>query len=402
MGILSRTRRMSCVLAVLLLLVAAPAVAEESLADGQAAAAEAAAAEAAAATSVKRWLGAIEAGGDAEARRTLLVAIGLAGDAGVEVLIEAAESGRQEARGAFACWALGQALRPEALKPPRTGPLVDRAGEVLRAALGSPSADVRLSAASALGVMEARSAEGELLDLLLSPGLTPEAEDVLLMSLAGLRGSALSLLEGRLERGGGEAWAAAATASFLRWGGDSWPELLRLASGSDSPSVRATALTSLLLLAEPASACGLAELYGTEPEPLLRRVVLQALVATRHPLARDHLALVARTETDPQLAEVARLFTESLARERERRRDAGDGRQRSVPELLADLERDAGFARHVDEIELRADPVHAPMIATLLRRLPLRGDDRALADHARLAQTRARVLCLDGIDCTPR
>ena len=123
------------------------------------------------------------------------------------------------------------------------------------------------------------------------------------------------------------------------------------------------------------------------------------LAATRHPLARDYLGLVSRTETDPQLREIAGLLRAGLKRERERRRDAGDGRQRSVPELLADLERAPGFTRQVDDVELRADPVHAPMIAVVLRRLPLRDDERRLEDHARLAQTRARVLCLDGIDC---
>ena len=170
------------------------------------------------------------------------------GAAGLWLLDELGAS-QGEARGAFTCWALGQALRPEPLQAPRRGALVSRAALALRAALDSPVADVRLAAVSALGLLEEPSAEDDLLDLLHSPGLTAEAEDVILLSLAGLRGSALSLLEGRLERGGGESWAAATTSSFLRWGADSWPELLRLTAESADPSVRATGLTSLLLLA---------------------------------------------------------------------------------------------------------------------------------------------------------
>ena len=355
--------------------------------------------QAAAAVSVERWLGLIQEGGGEDARRTLLVALDFAGDAGVEVLLAELEESRGQARAAYACWALGEALRPEPLQAPKRGALQSRAVSALRRALSSTFPEVRLASASALGLLEAKSAEGELLDLLLLPGLTPEAEDVLLLSLAGLRGSALSLLEARLERGGQGTWAAATTGSFLRWGGDSWPELLRLARESPDASVRATAFTSLLLLAEPASACGLAELYGTEPEPTLRRVVLQCLAATRHPLARDFLALVARTETDPRLREAARLLSEGLAKESDRRRAPAERYERSVPELLGELETSAGFARQVDEIEARADPVHAKMIALMLRRLPLRADDRRLEDHARLAQVRARLLCLDGIDC---
>lgn len=377
-------------LSLALFVLATPLAAEEP---------DAAASAAAAASSVERWLGAFSEGGGVEARETLLVALDLAGDAGVEVLLASLDEGQGQVRNAHAAWALGQALRSGPLQSPRTGALRDRAVAVLRRELSSVSPDARLAAASSLGLLEAREAEGDLLDLLLSPGLTPEAEDVLLVALAGLRGSALSLLEGRLERGGGEDWAAATTGSFLRWGGSSWPELLRFARESGDASVRATALTCLLLLAEPASACALAELYGSEPEPLLRRVLLQALAATRHPLARDHLDLVARTEQDAQLREIARVLSAGLSQERDRRREAGEGPRRSVPELLAELERKAGFGRKVVEVEQRADPVHAAMIATVLRRLPMREDGRRLEDHARLAQVRARLLCLDGIDC---
>ena len=71
-------------------------------------------------------------------------------------------------------------------------------------------------------------------------------EDVLLMALAGLRGHGLSLLEARLERGGGQEWSDAVVLSFLRWGGSAWPELARLAGQSPDPRVRVSALTALL------------------------------------------------------------------------------------------------------------------------------------------------------------
>lgn len=352
--------------------------------------------------SVRRHLIALEEGGDEEGRKMLSAALELAGPLATPVLVERLRRTAGTEAGAAAAWALGEVSRPAPGED--AGPREGRteAVAVLVEALASEEPATRLAAASALGVIEAREAEPALLDLLGEGALPAPVEDVLLMALAGLRGRGLSLLEARLEQGGGQDWSDAVVLSFLRWGGASWPELARLAGESPDPRVRVTALTALLLLAEPASACRLGELYGTEPEPVLRRVVLQALAATRHPLARDQLALVARTETRPLLREAAGLLTEDLRLEAERarkRREASRGPRRSVPELLAGLERRAGFERHVAEVEERADPRHVEDIARLLRRLPLRGDERALTDHARLAQVRARLLCLDGIDC---
>ena len=389
MGLLPGPRGVSAVLLALLLAAQPPSGAPAPSEDP-------------AALAVRRHLLAVEETGSPEARKMLGAALDVAGRAGVPVLVRRLGEVGDRPEGAAAAWALGEALRP----PPgeAAGPAEGRAEAVaaLVAALGSEAGATRLAAASALGVLEAREAEPALLDLTAAEELPPAAEDVVLLALAGMKGRALSLLEGRLDRGGGRDWSDAVVLSFLRWGGDSWPELVLRADRHPDPRVRVSALTALLLLAEPASACELGELYGREEEPVLRRVILQALSATRHPLARDQLALIARTESNPQLREAAELLVADLVSERRQwrdRRGAHEGLRLSVPELLAGLERRPGYERHVDEIAERADPVHVEAIDRLLRRLPLRGDERALSDHARLAQARARLLCLDGLDC---
>jgi hypothetical protein len=349
--------------------------------------------------SVSRWLEAVEQGGDEESRAMLEAVLEVAGESALPVLFERLRSSRDRGSSPAACWALGELLRPPPAEPPSPSPDRRRAVTALVEVLERGSADSRLAAVSALGLLEARQAEPALLDLAAEPGLGPAAEDVVLLALAGLRSRGLSLLEGRLERGGGTDWSEATTLSFLRWGGTAWPELVRAARSSPDERVRATALTTLLLLAEPASACELIELYGLEPVPVLRRVLLQAISATRHPLARDHLALVARTEAQSGLRQAAALLVEGLSAERSAQPAPRSGPRRPILDLLAELERRPGFARQVQEVEARADARHVERIGLVLRRLPLRSDGRRLEDHARLAQLRARLLCLDGLDC---
>jgi HEAT repeat protein len=330
------------------------------------------------------WLSRAESGGSAEDRKTLRVALEMAGPELRPQIARLLDDWSVMGRGAVAAWALGLVAGPVTPSPAPDDPVVS----ALVRALSSPSWDVRLAAASSLGALGAPRAISGLHDLLHARDRPDGTEEVLLLALAGAGADTRPVLEPYLLRGGGTAWSSATTAIFLRRGRESWPVLCDALDHGDA-TVRGTAATTLLLLAAPRSACRIAEAYGNEPEPPLRRVLLQALAATAQPQARDQLGRIAASEPDEELREAARWLAEAMDRADAAPRSAPGSR--SMRELLEDLARPLVSERAVRELELRADVSDVEDMDRALRWLPLREDDAWRTLHAHLAQLRARL-----------
>jgi hypothetical protein len=185
--------------------------------------------------------------------------------------------------------------------------------------------------------MQATGASAEIAALMTAPDFPRSAEPVVLLALAGTGGPGAAATSSFLERGGDDAWAAAALAVATRRGASAWADAVHAARASSDLSVRRTAANALLLLAEPASACDLASLQAAESDLVVRRVMLQAIAASRHPSARTILEHVTRTDATEAIREVAaRLARASLD-------PPGVGRVRplrlAVAELLNRIER---------------------------------------------------------------
>lgn len=344
-----------------------------------------------------RWVEAVGQGRDPEAPAMARTALLLAGPECAAPLAERLASALPEG-GAAPAWALGLAL---AEPPEKPAPLPPRVRDALLRALESRSLDARLAAASSLGALDVAEATPALDALVEDPGIPRDAHAVVLLALAGTGGAAADRsLRDALWSGGGPEWANAMTGILLRRGRSAVPLASDALRHAPDVTARAVGATVLLLRAEPDSTCDLIEAYGREPEPSLKRVVLQAVAAARHPLGRDFLRHVATVEREPELAEAARLLSlEALDPP-----PVGAGAlvtPTRARELLRSLARDPGLPHHVDEVERGAERAQAGLLDAVLARLPLRGDARWRDDHARLAQLRARLLCLDGLDCTP-
>jgi HEAT repeat protein len=326
-----------------------------------------------------------------EARADADAALGLAGGAVVPELIRQVRGRIPRAGAATWAWALGHAC--EALDQ-----VPDDAVAALRATLRAPDWEARLAAASALGSLERAEAAPELAALLREDPLPPFAEAPLLLALAGAGGAqADAAIAQQLARGGDPAWSRLMLAVSLRRGSACWHLLVDALDNPDE-RVRATAATALLLLAEPASWCEIAERLGREPEPAVRRMLVQALAAGQAPAARDMLALVAAADGDASVREAAAILHESL--------DAGaaptgGASSREVRDGLRALAREPQPAPVLESVEAGASLVDLPVLERTMRRLPLRGDSEWASDHARLAQLRARILCASGPDCEP-
>lgn len=344
-------------------------------------------------------LAAAEREGTDESFATARVALELAGPACAPALVARLGSDLEAGRGATDAWALGVACRPAVdspMPPPRA------VVQALLRALGSPDWECRLAAASSLGVLEATEAAPDVAMLLVDPERPPGVDGALWLALGGLGGSAISPLEALLERGGDRRWAETVTAVVLRHGRDAWPLLTRELETSSDASVRAAAATCLLLLAEPASACALAEVAGREPDPAIGRVLLQALAATQHPLARAFLAHAATSERDPDLRAAAVALSEQPLAPPPSPPDAPRLGVAQARERLRALALGRALPGDLRAVEDAASVADVPVIGRTLRALPLREDADWLSDHARLAQLRARLLCAADPDCAPR
>jgi HEAT repeat protein len=326
---------------------------------------------------------------DAESLAMVSVALDVAGPAVVPALVERLRATTSTGRGALAAWALGRSAARGDLLPGTPAP---DAVAALRAALASPSWDVRLAAASSLGALDATTASTDLSDLLLRRDRPEPAEGVLLLAIAGAGGPATSQLWAALERGPvGDAEVLPVLAAYVRRGATSWPELAWALREHPSRRVREAAAATLLVLAEPSSACEVGDALALERDPVLRRVILQVLAATAAPSARRLLEHAAEVEVDAALRDAAdRLRASSGVA------GARDGEPafalRSVRELLVSVAAGSALPQDLDEIERRAEPSDLPVLGRALRRLPLRQDATWLQDHARLAQLRARLL----------
>jgi hypothetical protein len=183
---------------------------------------------------------------------------------------------------------------------------------------------------------------------------------------------------------------------MLRRGSASWPDLVHALRTSSELTVRAVAAETLLLLAEPASACEMAELYGLEPEPGVRRLLLQAIAATSHPAGSRFLAHLTKVEPNVELREVALHLAMASISPRPPRAST---RGLDVAHLLERVERGEALPHQIDEIERLASPRDVPALERAMTRLPLLADRDWPATHARLAQARARLRCATTFDC---
>lgn len=329
--------------------------------------------------------------GDPDAIRLVLAALSLDSVIARRALARELDRRAPEGGGAVTAWALGLAAEPGLSRDERLDPWSLMS---LRTALRAPSPPTRLAAAGSLGRIGDRDAGELIAELLVDPEIPAELEATVLLAIAGTNGPDLGRSRALLRRGGGDDWARAVEAVYLRWGTQRWPELTAALEEPD-PSVRQAAWTTLLLLAEPASACAMIEALTWEEVPFLRRLGLQALAASAHPLARDHLVTLERFETEPALQRTAELLLEAWDQRAPGRSPA------PLEPMLRGLLREAAGSSTLAQVEDRAVRAHLPLLEELLPRLPLREDPRWREEHARLAALRARLRCLDGIDCAP-
>ena len=328
---------------------------------------------------------------DADAQALARTALGIAGESALGPIARRLPAGR--IRCEIAAWALGESA-PESPATPR------EVVAALRSAARDADWDCRLASISALGRLGATDAAPEALAIWRDDLRPPGTDAVALLAVAGCAGAAGDeVLAEFLERGGPESWSVLAIAAALRRGSDAWPLLVKAACSGGDPSVRATSSLALLLLAEPRSACALAECAASQPDPGIRRVQYQALAASGSPSGRALLMLASVTDPDPQL----RAGAEALAmlRLQPEPRPALTVTSREVREGLDRVVREHVGSQVLGDIEAGASLVDLAAIERALRLLPLRSDRGWYDDHARLAQLRSRLLCEADPDCEP-
>lgn len=305
------------------------------------------------------------------------------------------------ASGQVFAWSIGVSGEPRAAEGSADDGAAAPAVASLRRALWASDWPTRMSSASSLGLLEARDSGPDLVALLHAAGRAGQPEGPILLALAGVGGDAADgVIEEALLEGGDLAWGRSMLALHARRGATSWRALVRAVAESADPAVRMTAAGSLLLLAEPASACAVGEIVGREAEPAIRMTLVQALASTSSPQAHAILSALALHDVDEQVREAAAI----LAVQRLDDRVAGRIRVASarVREALDGIARGRAFPRDLRDVEEGATLVDLPVIERTLRRLPLREDGAWLDDHARLAQVRARILCAAWPDGIPQ
>lgn len=355
--------------------------------------------------------------GRADAMALARLALELAGPAAIDPLtsrLDAASALPPDQGSAVMqaqAWALGEVL-PRAASDAAGTKQRARAIASLREALWVQDWPARISAASALGVVEASEAELDLVAL----RVVAEAEEMraraggeaisrgraaaILLALAGAGGDvARVIVNDELRVGGDVRWARTMVALHARLGPSCWPDVVATLEEAPGVDVRATAAAILLVLAEPASACRMAEAYGREPEPAIRLTLIQALAATATPIARAALGSIAGGEMEPRLANAAKLIVAEDPAARRRLDPRVDSVR--VREAVQSLAHGTGFPRDLRDVEGGATLLDLPEIERSLRRMPLREDGTWIDDHARLAQVRARILCATFADGIP-